>query len=98
MIHRSSRISVVAILFFTLAGVPGALEQSKTVPAVGILRELVKRSTLTEPGSKAFYLRAKVLDEKHPDWEYTETDAQSSPEKQSADVQALISHSLWGQS
>jgi len=70
MIHRSSRISVVAILFFTLAGVPGALEQSKTVPAVGILRELVKRSTLTEPGSKAFYLRAKVLDEKHPDWEY----------------------------
>jgi len=39
------------------------------------------------------YDKACMLDElkKYPDWEYTETDAQASAEKQSADVEALIS-------
>jgi D-xylose transport system substrate-binding protein len=38
------------------------------------------------------YDKACMIDElkKHPNWSFTETDAQSSPEKQSADVQDLI--------
>lgn len=69
MTHRAG-VSLIALLLYAVVSSPGARAQTKKVEVVEVLRELVKRSTLTESGGKAFYLRAKISDEKHADWEY----------------------------
>lgn len=70
MNYRGAGVSAIALLFFTAISSPGAQEQSGKVQVVPVLRELVKRSTLEEQGGNAFYMKAKVLDEKNADWEY----------------------------
>jgi hypothetical protein len=66
------RIAALCALALQLSAVssPKAQERSKSVPVTGVLRELVRRSTLAEPEGKPFHLRAKVLNAKQADWEY----------------------------
>src|SRR5260370_42065913 len=70
MTHIAARASVVVLLLLTGVSSSGPQEQPKRVQVVEVLRELVKRSTLAEPGGEAFYLRANVRDKMHADWEY----------------------------
>jgi hypothetical protein len=70
MTHIAARVSVVALLLLTTVSLSRAQEQPKRIQVVEVLRELVKRSTLAEPGGEAFYMRAKVRDKMHADWEY----------------------------
>lgn len=78
-----SRVAVATVVALAATICP-AMAQQKKVLAVSW------KDFIEERWSK--YDKACMLDElkKHPDWEYAETDAQSSAEKQSADVQALI--------
>src|SRR5450755_2461860 len=69
MVYRVAGFCALAVLLLSV-GSPKAQQQAKTVPLTDVLRELVKRSTLAEPGGKPFYLRAKVVDTKQADWEY----------------------------
>lgn len=70
MCHKGTGAAAIALMVFTVARSPETAEQSKKVPVAPVLRELVKRSTLAEPGDGPFYLKGKVLDEKNPDWDY----------------------------
>jgi D-xylose transport system substrate-binding protein len=76
-------ISLVALCATTAIG-PVAAQQKKVLGVSW-------KDFSEERWSK--YDKACMLDElkSHPEWEYVETDAQSSVEKQTADVQALIS-------
>jgi TonB family protein len=67
--YRIARFCALALLL-SAATSPKAQERAKAVPVTGVLRELVRRSTLAEPDGKPFYLRAKVLNAKQADWEY----------------------------
>ena len=69
MTYRIARFCALALLL-SAATSPKAQERAKAVPVTGVLRELVRRSTLAEPDGKPFYLRAKVLNAKQADWEY----------------------------
>jgi hypothetical protein len=67
--YRITGFCALALLLSALSS-PKAQERSKAVPVTGVLRQLVRRSTLAEPEGKPFYLRAKVLNAKQNDWEY----------------------------
>lgn len=69
MIYRAAEFWALALLLLTFNPAK-AQQRPKVVPVTEVLRELVKRSTLAEPGGKPFYLRAKVLNAKEADWEY----------------------------
>jgi hypothetical protein len=68
--YRAAGLSAIVLLLVTAIGSLGAQEPPKKVPVGPLLRELVKRSTLEEAGGPPFYLRAKVLKEQDPNWEY----------------------------
>lgn len=69
MTDRITGFCALALLLSVVSS-PKAQGQSKAVPVTGVLRQLVRRSTLAEPEGKPFYLKAKVLNAKQNDWEY----------------------------
>lgn len=70
MIRRRTGLSAIAFLLMTALSSFATPKQSEELQVVDVLRQLVMRSTLEVPGGNPFYLKAKILDKKHPDWEY----------------------------
>jgi Gram-negative bacterial TonB protein C-terminal len=83
MNHRTAAVSVAALLMFVGVGYSTAGGQAKRVAVDVVLKDLVKRSTLAQAGGKGFYLRARVQDDKHLEWEYNaeEDEYWASPTK-----------------
>jgi hypothetical protein len=70
MRFRIAGLAAIALILSVAADYPQEAHQAKNEPVADVLRELVNRSALAEPGGVPFYLKAKVQDAKNPDWEY----------------------------